>query len=96
MRAALNSESYWVKTNIFELVELNEAQKFFIGLQIDDILFLFVRLKRVLEYNLGVTQIIADRWKVSLILVKHVSLPHNDVCILTGVKGPHGLWQLGL
>jgi len=50
--AAFNSETFWIKSKILKLVELEEAQEFFIWLEVENVVFLLLNLESVLKNNL--------------------------------------------
>ena len=50
--AALNSKTFWIESKILKLVELEEAQEFFIWLEVENVVFLLLNLESVLKNNL--------------------------------------------
>lgn len=94
VRTTLNSKPFCVKANIFKLVELQEADKLFIWMQVHDVVSHIVCLQCVLKNNFRVTKIVADARKICLILIEHIGPPLNNIILITGVDIPHRLWQL--
>jgi hypothetical protein len=50
--AAFDTEAFGVESEVFELVEFEEAQEFFVWLEVEDVVFLLLDLKSVLKNKL--------------------------------------------
>lgn len=81
MGAALNTKTDRVEANVFELIELNEANESFIGFQFQNVLLLFVNLGGVLEDQLGIAQIVCYAWGVSNPLAGHACPSTHDIVL---------------
>lgn len=51
----------WVETDVFELVEVEPANKLFVPLQLENILLLCSHLVSILEDNFVVTKVVSYR-----------------------------------
>ena len=50
--AAFDTEAFGVESEVFELVEFEEAQEFFVWLEVEDVVFLLLDLESVLKNKL--------------------------------------------
>ena len=66
MRAAFDSHSLGVETNILKLIKVNKADELLIWHEINDILPLIIKLKNILYHDLGVSEIVGYTWQIGL------------------------------
>lgn len=82
MRATLDSEAFWIESDVFKLVELDEAHEFFIFFKLQDELGLLICLERVHQDQFGVTKVIGKDGQICLLLLEHAGVSLDDFIVL--------------